>query len=212
MTSTTKTEAARSDGSPAGGESVAPHAGPTRVVDGVDLPAPGRWVIDPGHAEVGFVGRHLVFTKVRGRFRDVSGVVVIGDDPLDSMVEVTIGVASVDSGDQTRDDHLRSSDLFDVQQFPVATYRGRATSWAGSSGTVRGELTLRGVTHPVELTVEYLGFVVDPWGGERAIYSASASINREDWGITWNMALEAGGLLVSKEIRLELELETVREH
>src|SRR5690606_15131049 len=82
---------------------------------------------------------------------------------------------------------------------------------SGSRGTVQGDLTLKGVTRPVELDVEYLGFVTDPWGGERAIYSASASINREDWGITWNMALEAGGLLVSKEIRLELELETVRE-
>ena len=185
--------------------------GSTRLVDGVELPAAGRWAIDPGHAEVGFVGRHLVFTKVRGRFRDVSGVVVIGDDPRDSTVEVTIGMASVDSGDQTRDDHLRSADLFDVEQFPLATYRGRVASLAGKRATVHGELTLKGVTRPVDLDVEYLGAVADPWGGERAIYSASATINREDWGITWNMVLETGGLLVSKEIRLELELETVRE-
>jgi len=184
---------------------------PVRVVGGVEVPAAGRWSIDPGHAEVGFVGRHLVFTKVRGRFRDVKGEIVIGDDPLDSTVEVTIGMASVDSGDETRDGHLRSADLFDAEQFPEATYRGRVASWSGSRAKVRGDLTLKGVSRPVELDVEYLGFVTDPWGGERAIYSAAATINREDWGVSWNMVLETGGLLVSREIRLEIELETVRE-
>jgi polyisoprenoid-binding protein YceI len=182
-----------------------------RVVDGTELPAPGRWQIDPGHTEVGFVGRHLIFTKVRGRFRGVEGFVDVAENPDDSVVEVTIDMRSVDSGDETRDEHLRSGDLFDVERFPTATFRGRANGWSGRNGTLVGELTIKDVTKPVTLDVEYLGFVTDPWGGERAIFSASSALNREDWGIGWNMILETGGALVSKEIQLQLELETIRQ-
>jgi polyisoprenoid-binding protein YceI len=183
-----------------------------RVVDGVELPAIGRWRIDPGHAEVGFVGRHLVFTKVRGRFRGVDGFVEVTNDPNDTLVEVTIKTATVDSGDETRDEHLRSSDLFDVAQFPTATFRGRAHSWAGQHGKLGGDLTIKHVTRSVELDVTYLGSVTDPWGNERAIFSATGAVNREDWGVGWNMVLETGGVLVSKDIQLELELELIREH
>jgi polyisoprenoid-binding protein YceI len=182
-----------------------------RTVDGVELPAVGRWRIDPGHAEIGFVGRHLVFTKVRGRFRGVDGFVEVAPDPKDSLVEVTIEMGSVDSGDATRDDHLRSADLFDVEHFPTATFRGGAREWSGRTGKLAGDLTIKGVTRPVELDVTYLGSVTDPWGGERAIFTASGAVNREDWGVGWNVVLETGGVLVSKEIQLELELETVRE-
>jgi polyisoprenoid-binding protein YceI len=183
----------------------------TRLVDGVEVPAAGRWLIDPGHAEVGFVGRHLVLTRVRGRFRGVQGFVDIGADPEDSTVEVSIDMASVDSGDPARDEHLRSADLLDVEQFPVAAFRGRAVRWSGAAGRLAGDLAIKGVTRPVELDVVYLGAVTDPWGGERAVFSASASVNREDWGISWNLPLAGGGLLVSREIQLELELETIRQ-
>lgn len=184
---------------------------PVRTVDGTELPAPGSWTIDPGHAEVGFVGRHLVFTKVRGRFRGVEGVVLVGEDANDTTVEVTIDMASVDSGDTARDDHLRSSDLFDVEAHPTATFRGAARGWRGTRGQLAGELTIKGVTREVVLDAEYLGFQVDPWGGERAIFSAAGALDREDFGLTWNMVLETGGLLVSKEIRLEIEVELVRQ-
>jgi polyisoprenoid-binding protein YceI len=184
---------------------------PIRVVDGVELPAAGTWRIDPGHTEVGFVGRHLVFTKVRGRFRGVEGRIRIEEDPADSDVEVTIDMTSVESGSDARDEHLRSADLFDVANHPTATFRGRADGWHGTTGRLAGELTVKGVTQPVVLDVEYLGFVADPWGGERAVFSASATIERERWGVGWNLVLESGGLLVSKEVRLELELEAVRE-
>ena len=185
---------------------------PTRVVDGVELPAAGTWSIDPGHAEVGFVGRHLVFTKVRGRFRGVEGAVVIGDDPADTTVDVVIDVASVDSGDETRDDHLRSAELFDVATFPTVTFtNARVTGQDGATFTVVGDLTIKGVTRRVVLDAEYLGFQADPWGGERAIFSAAGDVNREDFGVTWNMVLETGGVLVSKEIRLEIEVELVRQ-
>lgn len=180
---------------------------PTRTIDGVELPAAGTWRIDPGHAQVGFLGRHLKFTKVRGRFADVEGTIVVGDDPNDTSIEVTIATASVDSGNSQRDDHLRSPDLFDVERFPTATFLGKAKNWRGSTGQLAGALTIKGTTKPVTFEVEYHGFVTDPWGGSRIVFSASAPINREDFGVTWNMVLEAGGLLVSKEITLELELE-----
>ncbi len=108
-----------------------------------------------------------------------------------------------------RDDHLRSPDFFDVAAYPTATYLSTAVTWVASNGTVAGDLTIKDVSRPVTLNVEFLGHATDPWGGERAVFSASASINREDWGLSWNMVLEAGGLLVSKEIRLEIEVEAV---
>ena len=183
----------------------------TRSIAGVELPTAGTWQIDPGHAEVGFVGRHFGLTKVRGRFTGVDGAVVIADDPSQSSVEVTIDMRSVSSGAQSRDDHLRSSDFFDVEHHPSATFRSTGVSIAGASGAVDGELTIKGVTRPVRLQVDYLGHAADPWGNDRAVFSASSRINREDWGLTWNMLLEAGGLLVSKEITLEIEVELIRQ-
>jgi polyisoprenoid-binding protein YceI len=182
-----------------------------RTVDGVELPAAGTWRIDPGHAEVGFVGRHFGLTKVRGRFTGVAGDVVVADDPADSSVTVEIDVASVHSGDATRDDHLRSADLFDVAAHPTATFRSTGLALTGTSGRLAGELTIKGVTRPVTLEVDYLGHARDPWDDDRAVFSASTTVNREDWGLTWNMLLEAGGLLVSKEIRLEIEVELIRQ-
>jgi polyisoprenoid-binding protein YceI len=183
----------------------------TRAVSGVELPAAGVWGIDPGHAEVGFVGRHFGLSKIRGRFTGVDGAVVIADDPAASSVEVTIDMRSVSSGDQTRDDHLRSADFFDVEHHPAATYRSTVVTVTGTSGTVDGELTIKGVTRPVRLQVDYLGHAADPWGNDRAVFSATSRISREDWGLTWNMVLEAGGLLVSKEITLEIEVELIRQ-
>jgi polyisoprenoid-binding protein YceI len=184
---------------------------PTRPVDGVQLPAVGTWMLDPGHAEIGFVGRHLVFTKVRGRFRGVDGRVEVAADPNQTTVEVTIDMTSVDSGDDTRDDHLRSADLFDVATYPTATFRGRAQGWSGRAGTLDGELTIKGIAKPLTLEVSHLGQVRDPWGNDRASFSASGTLNREDWGIGWNVVLDGGGLLVSKEVRIEIEIETVRQ-
>jgi polyisoprenoid-binding protein YceI len=186
------------------------HA-PLRKLGSVELPIEGRWRVDPGHADVGFWGRHFMLAKVRGRFTGVEATVVIGTDPEDSAVEATIDMASVDSGDHTRDNHLRSGDLFDVANFPQAHFRSTTVTWNGSSGTLAGDLTIRDVTRPVILDVEFLGAVVDPWGSDRAVLSATGSIDREAWGLTWNMALETGGLLVSKEIQLELHVELVRE-
>lgn len=182
----------------------------TRTIDGVELPSAGAWAIDPGHAEVGFVGRHFGLTKVRGRFTGIEGVVTIAEQAADSQVEVTIDMRSVSSGDQARDDHLRSADFFDVERHPYATFRSTIVAVAGASGTIDGELTIKAVSRPVRLHVDYLGHAADPWGNDRAVFSANGKLNREDWGLTWNMVLEAGGLLVSKEIILELEVELIR--
>jgi polyisoprenoid-binding protein YceI len=182
---------------------------PTRTLEGHLLPAPGVWDIDPGHTDLAFVGRHFMVTKVRGRFTDVTGRVVIAPQMSDSYVEVTIGMASVESGSADRDDHIRSADLFDVERYPTATFVSRSVDWSGTSGTVHGDLTIHGVTRRVPLIVSFEGYVPDPWGGHRAIFSARTAVNREEFGITWNMALEAGGLLVSKDVRIEIELETV---
>jgi len=182
---------------------------PTRTVDGHVLPAPGAWEIDPGHTDVAFIGRHFMVTKVRGRFTDVSGRVVIAPHVDDSTVEVNINMASVESGSEARDEHIKSSELFDVQQFPTASFRSTKVDWRGISGVVHGDLTIHGVTRPVDLAVTFEGYVRDPWGGDRGIFSARTKVNREDYGITWNVALEAGGLLVSKDIQIEIELETV---
>jgi polyisoprenoid-binding protein YceI len=184
-------------------------AAATRILAGAELPAPGRWQLDPGHTEVAFTGRHFMLTKVRGRFTGVTGAITVAEQPGQSTAEVTIDMASVNSGSQARDDHLRSPDFFDAARHPTATFTGRAADWQGSRGLLAGELTIRGVTRPVTLQARYLGHVADPWGGQRAIFTAEGTLNREDWGLTWNMPLDGGGLLVSKDIRIEIEAEAV---
>ncbi|MFD2470851.1 YceI family protein [Amycolatopsis silviterrae] len=182
----------------------------TRVIAGVELPAAGTWKVDPGHAEVGFVGRHFMLTKVRGRFTGVDATLEIGERIEDTTVTAVIEMATVDSGDQTRDDHLRSGDFFDVESHPRATFASTSVTVTGSEAVMVGNLTIKDVSHPVSLAVEYLGHARDPWGSDRAMFSARGKINREDWGLVWNMVLETGGLLVSKEIELALEVEAIR--
>jgi len=181
----------------------------TRILAGHELPSPGRWQIDPGHTEVAFIGRHFMLTKVRGRFTGVTGVIFVAEEPADTTVEVTIDMASVESGSHARDEHLRSADFFDAAHHPTATFTGAAADWQGTRGFLGGELAIHGVTRPVTLAAEYLGHVSDPWGGQRAVFTAEGSFNREEWGLTWNAVLDGGGLLVSKEIRIEIELEAV---
>ena len=184
---------------------------PTRTLDGIDLPAPGTWAIDPDHAHIGFVGRHFGLSRVRGRFTGVDGAVEIAENLADSRVEVTIDMASVESGSADRDEHLRSADLFDVERHPTATFRSTRIEPAGVAGKVTGDLTIKGHTRPVTLDIEYLGHAHDPWDNDRAMFAATGTINRDDWDITWNMVLDAGGLLVSKDIKLEIEVELVRQ-
>jgi len=189
--------------------STIPTTTPTRTIDGRVIPAAGTWEIDPGHTDLAFTGRHFMINKVRGRFTGVSGRVSIAPRMADSSVEVDIDMASVESGSKMRDDHIRSAELFDVENYPTAHFTSTSVDWRGDRGTVHGDLTIHGVTRRVPLDVLFEGSARDPWGGDRAVFSARTQLNREDFGITWNQALEAGGLLVSKDIQIEINLETV---
>jgi len=161
---------------------------------------------------VEFVGRHLGLAKVRGRFNDFTGAITIADAPEDSSVEVEIDVASVESADQRRDEHLRSPDFFHVEQHPKITFRSAKVE-PGEDGTwnVTGDLTIRDVSKPVVLRVEFEGAENSPFGDQRVGFSASTEVNREDWGLGWNVVLESGGLLVGKKIKIELNVEAIRQ-
>ena len=182
-----------------------------RQFEGHTIPAPGTYVPDPAHSSVEFVGRHLMITKVRGSFRDLSADIHIGADPRDSSVEATVQVASIDTGDEKRDGHLLSPDFFDVEKYPTIHFRSTGLE-PGLDGTwkLTGDLTVRDVTRPVVLDVEFLGASPDPWGGQRIGFTATTEVDREDWGLTWNMALESGGVLVGKKVRLELNIQATR--
>ncbi|HUF85334.1 MAG TPA: YceI family protein [Acidimicrobiia bacterium] len=170
---------------------------------------PGVWEIDASHSNVEFVARHLL-SKVRGRFAGFEGAITIGDDPSGSSVEATIDAASVDTGNPDRDAHLRSPDFLDVEQFPQLSFRSTAVTEDGEDRyRVDGDLTVRGVTRPVTLELEYLGWSDDPWGGKRAGFSAITEIDRHDFGATWNLAVETGGVVVGRKVRIELEIEAV---
>lgn len=185
---------------------------PTRTVDGTEVPLASTYALDPSHSEVGFSVRHVMVSKTRGRFAEVEGSVVIGEDPLDSSVEVTIQAASIDTRDETRDGHLRSPDFLDVEAFPTLEYRSRAVRPSGAGRwTVEGDLTVKGVTRPVPLEVTFEGGAADPWGGQRIGFHATAEIDREDFGLTWNQVLETGGVLVGKAVKIEIDAEAVRQ-
>jgi polyisoprenoid-binding protein YceI len=176
----------------------------------VDLPAAGTWTLDPAHTDVTFTARHLMVTKVRGRFPIAGGAVTIAENPLDSSVEATIDVARVDSGDPGRDEHLRSADFFDVEHHPTVAFRSTKVERAGD-GAYRliGDLTIKDVTRPVTLDLEYLGTISSPWGDQRAGFSATTEVSRKAWGLEWNVALEAGGVVVGDKVRLSIDAEAV---
>lgn len=173
------------------------------------------WTIDPAHTLVGFSAKHMMFTTVRGRFEDVKGTIEIdAEDPNASSVEVQIGTASIDTGVEGRDNHLRSADFLDVAAYPTITFRSRRVEGAakeeGDRFKVYGDLTIRGTTREVVLDAEFGGQGKDPWGGERAGFSATTKIDRRDFGLTWNQALETGGILVGNEIRIEIEVQATK--
>jgi polyisoprenoid-binding protein YceI len=184
---------------------------PARQVDGRTVPAAGTWSVDTAHSSVEFVARHLVVTKVRGRFADWSAELVIGERPEDSRVDVTIRAASVDTGDAGRNGHLVSPDFLDVERFPALTFTTTSVApGAGDRWDVLGDLTIHGVTRPVTLAVEFAGAATDPWGTTKAAFSASTEIDREEFGLTWNQALETGGVLVGKQVRIEIEVQAAQ--
>ena len=150
-------------------------------------------------------------SKARGGFGRFSGTVVVAEPIADSTVEVTIDAASFTSGDENRDAHVRGEDFLDVERFPQLVFKGSGPLQSGSGWVLPGELTIRDVTRPVELEVEALGVLADPWGNEKAAFSATTEIDREEFGVTWNAALETGGVLVGPKVRIEIDVQLGRE-
>ena len=171
------------------------------------------WTIDPAHAEIGFAVRHLMIATVRGRFGAVSGTVTVDDaQPKNSKVDVTVDVTSIDTRQEMRDNHLRSADFFDVEKYPTMHFVSkRIEGDIEGEFQVVGDLTIRGVTRPVTLTASLEGRTRDPWGNERAGFSATGKINRHEFGLDWNQALEAGGVMVGDEVKLTIDVELVHQ-
>jgi polyisoprenoid-binding protein YceI len=181
----------------------------TRTVNGTELPLPGTYAIDASHTHVGFTVRHMMVSKVRGQFEKFDGTVVIADEPTDSSVSVTIEVDSINTNDEGRDGHLRSADFFNTEANKHLTFVSTAVRPDGSKWDVDGNVTLNGVTAPVSLVVEFEGATIDPYNNLRIGFSATGELNREDFGVSWNAALETGGVVVGKTVKLEIDAEAV---
>jgi polyisoprenoid-binding protein YceI len=184
------------------------------IGDDLELPAPGTFAIDPLHSHLGFSVRHMMISKVKGRFSAFSASLVVPDDPLESLLEVEVDLASVDTRDGQRDGHLRSSDFFDVERYPTMTFSSTGVyhdPGESENFQVIGDLTLHGVTRPLMLDATFDGLGIDMSGGERLGFEAMGEINREDFGLSWNQTLPTGGVLVGKQVRIEIEAEFVRQ-
>jgi polyisoprenoid-binding protein YceI len=168
--------------------------------------------IDPAHSSVNFQVKHLAISKVNGSFGTFSGTFsFVEGEPASWQAAAGIEITSIDTDNQDRDDHLRGPDFFDAAQFPTMTFKAAGVKMSSASeGELTGDLTLHGVTKPVTLALEFLGTATDPWGNERAGFSLNGKIDRKDWGLTWNKALETGGLVVGDEIKISLEIEGIR--
>ncbi|MEV5888296.1 YceI family protein [Nonomuraea fuscirosea] len=178
----------------------------TRTWESLTIPAAGTYNLDVAHTSIGFVVKHMMVSKVRGRFEKFEGAVTIAENPLESTAELTIQTESITTGVADRDGHLRSDDFLSVEKFPTITFKStRVTGHKGDEFTVVGDLTIRDVTKEVELTVEYGGAGTNPWGQAVWGYTISTEFDREDFGLTWNQALETGGVLVGKKVKIEIE-------
>ncbi len=183
----------------------------TQTVTGTTMPGyvAGTWTIDPVHSEVGFSVRHMMVSMVRGKFTKLAGEIVTAENVFDSSVTAEIDLASIDTGTAQRDGHLRSPDFFDTENHPQMTYRSTGLRTDGADYVLDGELTLKGVTRRVPLKLEVNGFGPDTYGGTRVGFTATGQLNRGDFGVTYNAAIEGGGVLVSDKVDLHLEIEAV---
>ena len=172
----------------------------------------GTYTVDPAHSRIGFVARHAMVTKVRGSFNEFDGSGYFdAADPTKSHLQLNIKAASIDTRNAARDAHLRSNDFFSMDEFPEITFASTSIEQVSPEKfRVTGDLTIKGVTKPVTLDVAYTGAAVDPYGNQRIGLEASATVNRKDWGVNWNAALEAGGVLVSESVNLEIEISAIR--
>jgi polyisoprenoid-binding protein YceI len=172
----------------------------------------GDYTIDTAHTRIGFVARHAMVTKVRGAFQDFEATAHLdGDDPAKSSVSLTIQAKSINTGNEQRDNHLRSNDFFDMDNHPTITFASTEVEKVDDTNfKVTGDLTVRGVTKPVTVDFELTGVENDPWGNFRVGFEGTVTINRKDWGVSWNTALESGGVLVSEKVTLEFDVAAIR--
>lgn len=172
----------------------------------------GEYAIDPSHSRLGFVARHAMVTKVRGGFNEFEGSLSLdGDTPSQSSAWLTIKAASIDTNNGDRDNHIRSNDFLAMDKYPEIGFKTTAIEGGPTTWQVTGDLTVRGVTRPVTFDVDFLGASPDPWGNTRVGFEGSTVINRKDWGVSWNLAIEAGGVLVSEKVTLEFEIAAVKQ-
>jgi polyisoprenoid-binding protein YceI len=171
---------------------------------------PGSWNVDASHSTVGFVARHLMVSKVRGTFTAFSGSITVAEQPLDSTVEASVEMSSVSTGDEGRDAHLLGTDFFDVEQFPTMTLVTTGLRPQGADYVLSADLTIKGVTKPVEFDLEFSGVATDPWGNTKAGFEASTEISRKEFGLEWNVALETGGVLVGDKVKIVLDIQAVK--
>ncbi|RST09357.1 polyisoprenoid-binding protein [Streptomyces sp. WAC05374] len=172
----------------------------------------GTYTIDPSHSGIGFAARHAMVTNVRGAFTEYEGTLDLdGADPAASSASIDVTIASIDTGSTDRDTHLRSADFFDAEQFPLMTFRSTsAEALGGTDYRITGDLTIKGVTKPITIDLEFNGAAKDPFGNERVGFEGKAELLRSEWGLTWNAALETGGVLVSDKIKLTFEISAIK--
>jgi len=182
----------------------------TRAQAGVEVPSQGTWELDLTHTTITFEVRHMMISKIRGSFGAANGTILVAEDPFESVVDIAIDVASVETGTEDRDNHLRSPDFFNVDAYPLMTFKSTSVEPAGDAYTMKGDLTIKDVTRPVTLDFEFTGGLIDPYGNSRAAFTTSFEVDREDWGLTWNMPLETGGVLVGKKINVSIDTEATR--
>lgn len=171
------------------------------------------WTIDASHSQVQFTVRHMMISNVRGRFEDFTGTVDFDENDLSTLkIAVDVETKSVNTRDAQRDAHLRSADFFDSDNYPTMSFRSTRVEAEGKEkARVHGDLTIRGITHPVVLEAELNGIAKSPWGSTSAGFSAHTKVNRKEWGLEWNMALETGGILVGDDVKIEIEIELVKQ-
>jgi len=176
----------------------------------LDQLTPGTWTVDTPHSTIGFVARHMMLSKVRGRFTDFTASIEVADPPQSSTVFAEAQMASVTTGEEGRDNHLRTNDFFDVENHPTMTMRSTGFEADGDDYVMHADLTIKGTTLPVDFELEFDGVGQDPWGGTRAGFTASTTINRRDFGVEWNAPLETGGVLVGDKVAIELDVQLVK--
>ncbi|MEO6637758.1 MAG: YceI family protein [Ginsengibacter sp.] len=182
-------------------------------MESTETPTKTKWIIDAAHSEIAFKVKHLMITNVKGVFKEFgASIYTTGEDFMTSEIDFFMNPASIDTHDAKRDEHLKSADFFDVENYKEITFMGNSYEKVDDDGSYElyGDLTIKGITKQVKLDVEFGGVMKDPWGNEKAGFTINGKINRKDWGLVWNAALESGGVLVSEDVRISCELQLVR--